>query len=204
MLDYLILYLGQFTYLSAVIFLLVGSFGFPLPEEIVLLILGYLSASTFINFWGGVAVAILGILLGNNFSYWIFRQQGRPFLDKWGHLIHLPVERVATIEQKWEKHGARAVFISRFMLGFRFLGPVVAGLTKMSWLKFFLVDLAGVVIWVLVNNTVGYYFSLHLDTVLADLKYLKHYIFVVILLLILGLTLWQLYHRNGIKKKFNS
>ncbi|MFA6428852.1 MAG: DedA family protein [Candidatus Buchananbacteria bacterium] len=197
MFDVVILFLGQFTYLTSVVALVAGSFGLPLPEEVVLLILGYLAAAGFISFSGSIIVGIFGIVLGNNLAYLISRQGGRTFLEKWGYLIGLSVPRLELMEERWEQHSIKAVFCSRFMLGFRFLGPVVAGLTRMSWRKFFIVDILGVIIWVIIVNTVGYYFSLNLDAILVDLKYLKPLIFLAVLIILIIITVWQLYYRNN-------
>ncbi len=202
MFDILILILGQFTYLMAIMMLVAGSFGVPIPEEAVLLILGYLAATSFISLLGAMLVGIIGIIIGDTIAYRIFLHGGRPFLAKWGSKIGLPLKRVEYIENKWEARRDQAVFLSRFMIGFRFLGPLVAGLTQMHWRRFFWLDFLSIIIWVPIMTLSGYFLSWHLEAVLTGLKFLKHYVFIIVVAVIALVVLWQVYQQN--RDKYNN
>ncbi len=194
MLDPLILFLGQFTYFSAIIILVSGSFGLPIPEEAVLLALGYLAAAGLISCWGAMLAALCGIILGDSCAYFLARKFGWRRLEKCWHKLFLPAARIEKLEQHWQRHQNKTVFLSRFMLGLRFIGPLTAGIGRMSYGRFLLLDLLSIFIWVPLMVLVGYFFSLHLDNILRDLHFLKHWIFLGLLVVLIAASGRWLYY----------
>ncbi|MFI0348718.1 MAG: VTT domain-containing protein [Chthoniobacterales bacterium] len=59
----------------------------------------------------------------------------------------------------FEKHGARAVILARFLPIFRTLVPFVAGVAAMSPKKFTLYTITGSLIWVFLMTTSGLFFG---------------------------------------------
>jgi membrane-associated protein len=59
----------------------------------------------------------------------------------------------------FEKHGPKAIILARFLPLFRTLVPFVAGIGKMNWHKFFLYNIVGSLLWVVLMMTCGLWFG---------------------------------------------
>ena len=97
--------------------------------------------------------------LGGICAFWLGRRLGRGRLEKirW---LHLTPERMKWPERFFERHGARTVFIARFI----FLFPPVAanllaGMSKMPWRTFLFYNLTGSAAYASIYTLIGYFFG---------------------------------------------
>jgi len=133
----LVRYLSHFSYPWIVAYF--GFFGYflPIPDEGVFLVFGYLSGLGKFNFWLVFFAAILGGLVSDNIFYWLSVRESR-HLHKFKKKINL--EALIKYEQLMERNIGKTMILLRFFIGFRFLGPVLAGSLKIKWRKFFMYD----------------------------------------------------------------
>jgi membrane-associated protein len=120
--------------------------GFFLPGDSVLFAAGLLSAEpgsgiSLPVMAGGVAVAAVA---GDAVGYWSGRRFGRPWLLRRAGRAARHVERAETFYQRW---GALAVIIARFIPWARTFTPIVAGVARMPYPRFLAANLAGALIW---------------------------------------------------------
>jgi len=120
--------------------------GFFLPGDSVLFAAGLLSAEpdnglSLPLLAGGVAVAAVA---GDAVGYWTGRQFGRPWLLAKAGKSARHVERAETFYQRW---GALAVIIARFIPWIRTFTPIVAGVARMPYPRFLAANVAGALIW---------------------------------------------------------
>ncbi len=186
---------SQFAYVYVGLFLVLGSLGLPFPEEIVLLSAGYLAGTGAVHFWLMLPYTMGILIIADTMTYTVSRKLGREILLKWGRYVFLPTHRLDQIEEYYEKHGSKTVFFSRLVIGFRFVGIMVAGITEMPWKKFFIYDILSIIVYLPIVLGLGFLFHYHLDLILKELRLVKHVIFIVAMGLIL---LWF------IKKLFES
>jgi membrane protein DedA with SNARE-associated domain len=86
-----------------------------------------------------------------------------------------------------EDHINKVVFMSRFLVQLRFLGPFFAGRTKMKLKKFLVLDVSALIIYVTVLLWAGHYFANRIDAIFDGIGTLKN-----ILLILLGVfVLWS-------------
>ncbi len=70
--DFFINYLEHLSYAGIFIILaLVGYFLIPVPEEIMLMIVGYISALGFNNVYIALVVSIIALQVGDNLLFWL-------------------------------------------------------------------------------------------------------------------------------------
>jgi membrane-associated protein len=136
-------YLVVFTLVFVESGLLVGFF---LPGDSVLFAAGLLSAEpdsgiSLPLMAGGVAVAAVA---GDAVGYWTGRQFGRPWLLAKAGRAARQVERAEAFYQRW---GALAVIIARFIPWIRTFTPIVAGVARMPYPRFLAANVAGALIW---------------------------------------------------------
>jgi len=133
----LVKYLSHFSYPWIVAYF--GFFGYflPIPDEGVFIVFGYLSGMGKFSFWLVFLSAILGVLISDNIFYWLSYKESYHLL-KFRKKIKLDV--FLKYENLMKRNIGKTMFLLRLFIGFRFLGPVIAGSLKIKWRKFFLYD----------------------------------------------------------------
>lgn len=123
--------------------------------------------------------------LGDQVGFTLGRHFGRPYLDKRkGKWIRRGIERSEALFKAW---GWWAVVVARFMPWARVFVPVVAGIAKMNYYKFFSSNLVGAIAWGSGLTLAGYY-SATIPAV-KNASYLIAGIFITASL-IAGLRIW--------------
>jgi membrane-associated protein len=108
-----------------------------------------------VNIWPmaiGVGVAAW---LGDQVGFALGLHYGRPYLDKRkGKWLKGAISRSETFYKAW---GWWAVVVGRFMPWARVFVPVIAGISKMNYYKFFSANLFGAVAWGVGLTVAGYF-----------------------------------------------
>jgi membrane protein DedA with SNARE-associated domain len=130
------------SYFGIVLFLVLTGCGMPVPEEVAIVLAGVLSAEEKL-YWGWALLACLvGALLGDSVMYFIGRRFGETLLSAHPRIYKLlGAEREKRFEDAIERHAFKVMLLARFMVGVR--GPVylAAGVIKMPFRKFIMIDL---------------------------------------------------------------
>jgi undecaprenyl-diphosphatase len=95
------------------------------------------------SLWEPVAAGTAASFLGGSCSFWLGRRLGHGGLEGI-HWLHLTPERLKWPERFFKRHGAKAVFIARFIALFPPVAAnLLAGMTKMPWRTFLFYNLTG-------------------------------------------------------------
>jgi membrane-associated protein len=130
--------------------------------------------------------------LGDQVGFTLGRHYGRPYLDKRkGKWIRAGIEKSEALFNAW---GWWAVVIARFMPWARVFVPVVAGIAKMNYYKFFSANIVGALAWGTGLTLAGYY-SATIPAV-KNASYLIAGIFITASL-IAGIRIWLLNRRTS-------
>src|SRR5919199_3067707 len=113
------------------------SSGVPLPGETILIASGVLVEQGYLDLGNVIVFGILGAVIGEQIGYWVGREGGRPFVVRWGRYALISPKRLSHSERFFKRHGGKAVFLARFVTGFRVFGALVAGISSMHWRTFF-------------------------------------------------------------------
>lgn len=108
-----------------------------------------------INIW--VLAIGIGIFawLGDQVGYTLGRHFGRPYLDKrQGEVLKKAISNSEKFYMAW---GFWAVVVARFVPFARALVPVIAGIGKMNYYKFFTANFIGALLWGFGLSVAGYY-----------------------------------------------
>jgi membrane-associated protein len=129
-----------------------------LPGDSLLFVAGALAAVGGLDIHLLVATLIVAAVLGNTVNYSIGRYVGRKLFtrrqSRWLNPEHL--ERTHDF---YERHGALAVVISRFLPILRTYIPFVAGLGTMTYPRFTLFNVIGATLWVASLCYLGHFFG---------------------------------------------
>ncbi|TMJ70739.1 MAG: DedA family protein, partial [Alphaproteobacteria bacterium] len=122
-----------------VVGLIVGleSLGLPLPGETILVLAAiYAATDPSLNIWLVIAVAAFGAIIGDNIGYWLGSRYGYALLLRYGERIGMLEPRIKLGQYLFLRHGAKVVFLGRFVALLRILAAFLAGLNRMPWRAF--------------------------------------------------------------------
>jgi membrane protein DedA with SNARE-associated domain len=135
------------------------SAGVPLPGETALIAASILAAQGHYSIVSVIAVAASAAIVGDNVGYWIGRTGGRALLERWGPVRRYAERAIPPGERFFEKHGGKTVFIGRFVAVLRVTAAWLAGITHMTWWRFFLWNATGGIVWATGVSLLAYYFG---------------------------------------------
>lgn len=149
--------------------ILLSGFGLPIPEDIPLILAGYLCypfagqdhADPRLLF----PLAFLAVVGADLMVFWLGRKYGH-------HVPKLPLmrrflteKRLAKTERLLHTHGGKFMFAARFLPGLRAPAIFTAGNFRVPYWKFLLYDGGAALISVPVILGLAYYFAEHLEQV---------------------------------------
>ncbi len=172
--------------------LLIGAFVPFLTGDSLVFAAGLVAASmSGLNIWVMAIGVGISAWLGDQIAFTLGRHFGRPYLDKRkGKWIKTAITKSESFYSRW---GWWAVVIGRFMPWARVFVPIIAGVAKMNYYKFFSSNLVGAVGWG-VGLTVTGYFAASIPAV-KNASYLIA-AFFVLASIVAGVRNWWL-NRNA-------
>lgn len=193
--ELIAVYLIHLSYFALVFMPVISSLGFPFSEELVLLGAGYLASTGFIRWDLGMLLVFIGVVAGDNAGYFIGWQGGKLF----DYVV--PERRLRKTRKFVDKYGAKAVFIARFIIGVRWLVPIIAGATRMKYSKFFFYNTLGALFVVPIGMGIGYFIGMSMDQLIGFTQELNIIIFVSGLLLLAVASIIACFYRITIRRK---
>ena len=130
--------------------------GIPVPGETALITAALLASKGDLNIELVIVLAAAAAIVGDNIGYLIGRKGGRWALERPGRFHRERLRVIATGEPFFERHGPKAVFFGRFVLGLRVWASWLAGATHMRWRSFLLWNALGGICWATVVGLVAY------------------------------------------------
>jgi len=131
------------------LFLLVmaESSGVPIPGETALIAGAVLASQGRLKIELVIPLAAAAAIVGDNIGYLIGREGGRWLLERPGRFYRQRQQVLETGEPFFERHGPKAVFFGRFILGLRVWASWLAGATHMPWHSFAFWNACGGIAW---------------------------------------------------------
>ncbi len=189
----------HFPYLGLFGLLVLGTLGFPFPEDSILLLSGFLAARNYIKPLQAFLIVYASLLMTDFLLYSVGKKYGRRVVEhKRFHKI-LTAEKLAKLEEKFNRWGALVVFFGRHVLGLRAQVFLVAGALKMSWKRFLLADGTSALLAIALWGGLGYVGGNHIDTLRRNITSIE-FTLTVFLAILVGSVLFSRY----LKKRRNS
>jgi membrane protein DedA with SNARE-associated domain len=168
--------------------------GLLIPGESLMLASGFFAQHGVLDVELVTLVGILGAIVGDNIGYQLGCRLGREWLLRHGARFGLRPRRLEKAEAFFARHGAKAVFLGRFIGFARALVPFLAGASKMPYRSFLLYNAVGAVLWGLAFTVLGY--SLGASWHIAERWISRAGMAVGVLCLVVLLAFW-LRRRHG-------
>ena len=134
---------GHVGYVALFLLIMFEASGVPLPGETALVAGGVLASQGKLEIYYVIALAAAGAIIGDNLGYLVGRRGGRRLLERPGRFEKQRRRVLDTGEPFFAKHGPKAVFFGRWILGLRVWASWLAGITHMPWRSFVFWNAAG-------------------------------------------------------------
>lgn len=157
--DWLIELFARYGYAVVFVGVFLESAGVPVPGETALLAGAALARFGRLSLPWVIVTAIGGAILGDNLGFLIGRRGGRALVERYGATFGLTSERLGQFDRFFDRHGAKTVFIARFVTGLRVFGALLAGASGLSWRRFLLYNASGAIAWATIFGGVGYFLA---------------------------------------------
>jgi membrane protein DedA with SNARE-associated domain len=160
--------------------------GVLIPTTLVLLLAGAFVAHGALEFWPVVGVAVAGAVAGDGINFWVGRRWGNRALDS--HYARRYQDPIARSRRLFERHGAKALVIARFVGLVRPFIAAIAGAYRMSIPRFLGIETAAGFAWAAPLIGLGIVFGASLG--LASEVATRLAILLVALIVLVGSMLW--------------
>jgi len=133
------------------------SSGVPIPGETGLIAAAVLASKGTLQIEVVIPLAAAAAIVGDNIGYLIGRRGGRWLLERPGRYRRQRHQALQTGETFFERHGPKAVFFGRFLLGLRIWASWLAGATHMPWRSFVFWNACGGICWATAIGLIAYF-----------------------------------------------
>ncbi len=177
--------ISQYGYIAIFALLAGGMIGMPLPDETIMVFLGYLVHAGSLQFGPTVMAAIIGSLTGVTLSFVIGRNIGLPIIDRFGSRIGITQAKMEKVEKWFNRFGKFALPIGYFVPGVRQVMAYFSGISRLSFRDFALFAYTGGVFWVILFISIGWFVG---ESWYRVLQSIHHYwmVWVLVFLVVLG------------------
>lgn len=148
--------IGHHGYALTFAFLLAETIGLPFPASIALVAAGAGVASHTLSAPGIVMAALIGLLLGDIWMFWLGRYTGWALLGFLCRLSMNPETCMLRSAESFYKRGRTTLLFAKFIPGVNTMAAPLAGSMKMPFGQFLRLDLAGSLLYTVTYLFVGY------------------------------------------------
>jgi len=164
--------------------------GCLLEGETILILGGMAAHQHVLKILPVIGYASVAGMLGDQLLFWAGRYFGERLLPR----LHKQQAAIDRVSQLINQYPTVSIFSVRFLYGMRLVGPVVIGASKVSPLKFSVINLLGAVVWATLFVNAGYWAGEFLQRVFGDLKPYRLPIALCVIAVMVGIGLIR-HHR---------
>jgi membrane protein DedA with SNARE-associated domain len=146
----------RFPYPGLFCLLILGSIGFPFPEDAILLLCGFLIAQQIVLPLPAFLVVYAGIIIGDFIIYSLGKKYGRAVITHRRFKKLLPAEKLVSLENGYRRFGVLFIVLGRQIIGLRAQIILAAGILGMSSRRFLVTDAFASLMTIMIMLSLGY------------------------------------------------
>ena len=179
-------FIDNYPYLGIFLLLILGAIGFPFPEDTTFVLVGFLIASGVVKPLPSFLVVYIGLLITDFFLYSVGKKYGRMLVEhKRFHRLISP-QRLLKLEGSFKKKGILVVILGRHLIGLRAQIFIVAGIMKMSSIKFLMADAATALVTVALMGSIGYFGGTWIQVFKENMAKIEYIVIIVFAIFLVG------------------
>jgi len=162
--------------------------------ETFLLLGGVAAHEGLLHYSGVVLAAMAGGIMGDQLLYWVGRRFGTRILRR----FKKHQDKIVKANRLIKRRPSLFVIGARFMYGFRLIGPIIIGASRLNPLKFLVLNIIGAAIWSLLFVTLGYFAGGIIAPWLHKLdQHFKHLLWLAAAVVFAFVLRWAIRHWNN-------
>jgi membrane-associated protein len=181
------------AYVALFVLIVAESSGAPVPGETALITAGVLASHGQVRIELVLPLAAFAAIIGDNVGYAIGRSGGRRLLERPGFLEQHRHRVLEHGEPFFARHGAKAVFLGRWVAGLRIAAAWLAGINRMPWPQFLFWNALGGIAWAISVGLLAYWLGPPAEKVFRTIGIVG---VSLALVAVLGFVLWRRLRRN--------
>jgi membrane-associated protein len=169
-------YVENLSYIGIFLSVAFSGYAIPIPEEIILILGGFLAAQGISSLPLVIIASVLGAVFGDSVIYYL-SGHGSRFTQKY----HKRVEKthLGWYLRHMKENTWLTVFFSRFIVGMRFFNPLVSGLMKVKWKTFVSATSLSALIYIPIIVLVGFYSHHQINMIIHIARSIRHLLFIL-------------------------
>lgn len=169
---------GGLSYFGVFILAILSNVVIPVPEELILVVMGYLSGNGVFAYAIVMALFIAGLMLSDYILYSL-AYRGSKLVN--GFIKKLQKRGLLKNESYARRHIKKIIFFSRFLVYLRFIGPIMSGYLRIDRKTFLSYNFLALVVYVNVFLGLGNHFHKQIEVISAGVARFKNYLFVALI-----------------------
>ena len=161
----------HFHYLGLFLLLVLGGVGFPFPEGIILMLCGFLLSQEIIRPLYALVVVFVGMLTGDLLIFHLGRRYGRKIVTLKRFRRILSPQRLSSLENAFDRRKVLYILFGRYLGSFVFL---VAGIRRLSYLRFLALDVVSSILSIGLLVGAGYLGGKSIQALTRDITRIEH------------------------------
>lgn len=175
--------------------LMANGAGLPVPGEIYLLLGGVAAGSGKFDFITAIPISVAGAVIGDSIAFYIGRSGGRRLLDLYCKYTLSTAKCSDRITFFYKRFGAGAIPLTRYIPGIRLLMAPMAGVSRITFSRFFILDVIGAASWIVIYLLIGYVFQEIIFDIISILEKAR-YGAILIAAAVIGIILFKILKRR--------
>lgn len=167
--------------------------------ETILLVAAFLAHQKYLNLYIVILAAFAGSFTGDQLYYFIGRSKSSFIRNK----FRRSQKRIERFQILLKKYDIYIILAFRFIYGLRTIAPFAIGMSGVSVLKFFILNLISAVLWAISIGLLGFYFGHTVEIIIGDIKKIEIVLSVIACLIIIIFIVRKIIIRKNLNK-FNS
>lgn len=181
---------GLYVHISVLVMLILGGFGFPIPEDIPVVLAGVAASKGIVSLHGAFLTCYLGVLVADQVIYLIGYLFGQRLLEANSRSAFIPSitpERVEAVREGLRKRRLLYIFIGRHLFPVRTATFLSAGALRIPYFEFLIADGLAALVSVSVVLWIGWFLGGTLTPeVITHLVERGHYYVTVLIMVLLA------------------
>ncbi len=149
----------NYGYLAIFLLLAPGTFGIPVPDELLLTFIGYLVLRGDLRLIPALAVVVAGAIIGITMDYWVGRAVDAKLIRGSGGFLRLRPDKFQGLKEWLSRRGGWVLFLGYFLPGVRHWVAIAAGITRFPLTGFARFAYSGALAWSLGYIFLGYFWG---------------------------------------------
>lgn len=174
-------YVDDFSYAGIFIWFAFVEQLTPVPEEVSLISLGYLSMHTVLNPLICGIVSVIGLLCADNLFFFLALKGNKLVQQLTGKINNQLINR---IKQNLQRNPRKTLVIMALLPKLRFLSPVISATLGIRWRLFLLINSLATIFYVTLYMLIGILFHHQLQEMLRELHTMRHIIFIIFMIVL--------------------